>query len=527
MFLPTLLQDYFLNSSKRTPKKTAIVCDGQRWSYSMIRGFSMEFASTLFKLNIVPHDRVVIFLENSAETVIALYGTLQANGVFVIVNGGLKARKLAYILNDSGARFLITHVSKATVVAEAFNSMPSDCKIIWIGDEQNVPKSLSQCSFSWNSIFPPDFDPNQNDLENGLPRSRNIDQDLAALIYTSGSTGEPKGVMSTHFNMISAARSIIQYLENQADDIILDVLPLSFDYGLYQVIMTFMFGGTIILEKSFLYLHHLLKKIETEKVTGFPIVPTILTMLMNLKDLEKYNFRSLRYMTNTGAALPVKYLLQFTRQFPSIKFYSMFGLTECKRVSYLPPTELEQRPASVGKAMPNCEVFILNEDGTPAKPGEIGELVIRGSNVMKGYWNAPDLTQTFYRPGKLPGEQWLYSGDYFKQDEDGFLYFIGRKDEMIKCKGERISAKEIENALYDLEGVKEVAVIGVPDELLGQAIKVFIVRNDGIPLDENAILKYCQANLEAFMLPKYVAFLDFLPKNSNGKIDKKQLKQMT
>jgi long-chain acyl-CoA synthetase len=351
-----------------------------------------------------------------------------------------------------------------------------------------------------------------------------IDVDLACLIYTSGSTGEPKGVVSTHQNMVSAARSIIQYIGNSEDDIILDVLPLSFDYGLYQVIMAFMFGGTIVLEKSFVYIHRVLERIAEEKVTGFPIVPTIVAMLLKLEKLDKYDLSTLRYMTNTGAALPVEHIRKLRDMFPHVTIISMFGLTECKRVSYLPPEELDKRPSSVGKAMPNCEVSVIDADGNEAQPGEIGELIIRGSNVMQGYWKDPELTAKFYKLGRYPAERILHSGDYFWRDEDGFLYFIGRKDDMIKSKGERISAKEVENTICCMDGVSEVAVIGMPDEILGQAIKAFIVSVPGSDLTEKDVLKYCTENMETYMVPKYIEFVAELPRTAHGKIDKKQLK---
>jgi long-chain acyl-CoA synthetase len=348
--------------------------------------------------------------------------------------------------------------------------------------------------------------------------------DLATLIYTSGSTGEPKGVMSTHHNMVSAARSIVQYIGNVEEDIILDVLPLSFDYGLYQVIMAFMFGGTVVLEKSFLYLHSILDRIVQEKVTGFPIVPTVVAMLLKMQDLSKYDLSSLRYMTNTGAALPVEHIRKLRNLFPHVTMISMFGLTECKRVSYLPPEELDQRPSSVGQAMPNCEVSVVDEDGNEVPPGETGELIIRGSNVMQGYWNDPVLTARAYRDGSYPAGRILYSGDYFRQDEKGFLYFLGRKDDMIKSKGERISAKEVENNICGMAGVTEAAVIGLPDEILGQAIKAYIVPAADAELTDKQVLKYCAEHMETFMVPKYIEFMDSLPKTPNGKIDKKQLK---
>ena len=203
----------------------------------------------------------------------------------------------------------------------------------------------------------------------------------------------------------------------------------------------------------------------------------------------------------------------------------MFGLTECKRIAYLPPEEIKTRPSSVGKAIPNCEIFILDENGNEVTNGEIGELVVRGSNVMRGYWNSPELTEKVYRKGLYQGETLLYTGDLFRQDEEGFLYFLGRKDDMIKSKGERISPKEIENVLCSIHGVAEAAVIGVPDEILGQAIKAFIVKKDGWEIETNEILYYCSKNVESFMVPKYIEFIKELPKSPNGKVDKKILKQ--
>jgi acyl-CoA synthetase (AMP-forming)/AMP-acid ligase II len=324
--------------------------------------------------------------------------------------------------------------------------------------------------------------------------------------------------------MISAARSIIQYVGNVEDDVILDVLPLSFDYGLYQVIMAFMFGGTVVLEKSVLYFHTILERIAQEKVTGIPIVPTIVAILLKMEGLTQYDFSTLRYITNTGAALPVEHIRRLRSMFPEITMFSMFGLTECKRVSYLPPEEIDRIPSSVGKAMPNCEVFVVDEDGSEVAPGETGELIIRGSNVMQGYWRDPGTTARTYRDGLYPSARILYSGDYFRKDEQGYLYFLGRKDDMIKSKGERISPKEVENSISEIEGVSEVAVLGVPDEIFGQAIKAYIVPAPDVDLAEKQVLKHCAANMETFMVPKYIEFMDSLPKTPNGKIDKKQLK---
>jgi acyl-coenzyme A synthetase/AMP-(fatty) acid ligase len=245
-----------------------------------------------------------------------------------------------------------------------------------------------------------------------------------------------------------------------------------------------------------------------------------------MRDLDRYDLSTFRYITNTGAALPVEHIRRLKSMLPDVKIFSMFGLTECKRVCYLPPEELETRPSSVGKAMPNCEVFLVDQNDNNVTAEQTGELVIRGSNVMQGYWKDPDLTARTYRNQQYPAERALYSGDYFRKDDSGFLYFLGRKDDMIKSKGERISAREIENILCTLDGVAEAGVIGVPDGIIGQAVKAYIVPAQSCKLTEKEIMRYCAANMETFMIPKYVEFVDKLPVTANGKIDKKQLKSM-
>lgn len=514
-FDPVLVHNWLSRSARRWPNKEALVCGQQRVTYAELDERTTHLAHGLRKMGVVRGDRVAILLDNCTEAVTALYGILKAGAAFVMLSATMKGSKLRYILDNCGAEVLITHTSKAKVVADALNGRKKKCNILWVGIKQRIPESLSPRSACWQDVFATSGD--------DLPRC--IDIDLATLIYTSGSTGEPKGVMSTHHNILSAGRSIIQYIGNVEDDIILNVLPLSFDYGLYQVIMAFMFGGTVVLERSFVYLHKVLQRISEEKVTGFPIVPTILAMLLRLEDASSYDFSSLRYITNTGAALPVEHVRRLRELLPEVKIFSMFGLTECKRVCYLPPEDLDGRLSSVGKAMPNCEVFVVDENGRQVQAGETGELIIRGSNVMQGYWGDGRLTARTYRDGQYPAGRTLYSGDYFRQDEDGYLYFLGRKDDMIKCKGERVSAKEVEDVICGIEGVAEAAVIGVPDEILGQAIKVFIVPAPGAGLTENDVLKHSTQAMETFMVPKYVQFVESLPKTANGKIDKKQLKE--
>lgn len=527
-----LVNNFLENSARKYPDKIALICQNQRLTYREIDQKANQLACFLRDKGVQRTDRVAILMDSSPEAVIGLFGILKADAIFLMLSPTMKSTKLSYILNDCQVKGLITHTNKLKVVNQAIKDTPSLKSLIVVGDRTKIASASSLLplaggvtAFSWKEAVVNDgLSPKPYTLH-PIPSS-NIDLDLATIIYTSGSTGNPKGVMLTHLNMVSAADSIITYLENVPDDIIIDLLPLSFDYGLYQVLMAFKFAGTVVLEKSFGYPYKVIEKMIQEKVTGFPGVPTIFAILLQLKDLNKYDFSHLRYITNTAAALPVDHIKKLRETFPHTRIYSMYGLTECKRVSYLPPEELDRRPGSVGKGMPNEEVWIVDENGNRLSPGVVGELVVRGSNVMRGYWELPQETDRVLRPGLYPGEKVLYTGDLFKADEEGFLYFVGRKDDMIKSKGERISPREIEDCLCKIDGVTEVAVIGVPDEILGEAIKAYISVRDGHKLPERDILQHCKENLEDFMIPKYVHFMKSLPKSPNGKIDKMALKRL-
>ncbi len=512
-----LLQDFLEDSARRLPDKVALIHRGERLTYDAINRKANQIAALLRSQGIRRGDRVAVFFDNSIEAVISLFGILKADAVFLMLSPQLKPPKLAYILDNCGAKALISDTGKIKNVPDVVPSARALEALILNDDRKKIDPGMHRNVIAWSETE--NMPDSQADIRNA-----NIDIDLASIIYTSGSTGNPKGVMLTHLNMVSAATSITTYLENVPEDIVINVLPLSFDYGLYQVLMTFKFGGTLVLEKSFVFPYEIVKRMSEEKVTGFPGVPTIFAILLQMKDLKKYDLSSLRYITNTAAALPVSHIKQIRHTFPQARLYSMYGLTECKRVSYLPPEELDRRPDSVGRGMPNEEVWIVDESGNRLGPGAVGELVVRGSNVMKGYWGDPETTDRVLKPGPLPGERVLYTGDLFRMDEEGFIYFVGRKDDMIKTRGERVSPKEVENALYAAEGVAEAAVIPVPDELLGSAIKAYIVPKDGAGLTDKQLLLHCKKMLEEFAIPKYFEFRDSLPKNASGKIDKLALK---
>jgi amino acid adenylation domain-containing protein len=516
-----LVQDFLQNSAERFPDKTALVCDGKRLTYADIEAQANRLAHALVDHGVERSDRVAVYMPNSVETVIAIFGILKAGATFVVVNSTTKQDKLSYILNNCRATALFAPARNAHSVDKVRTVVPSLKFSVLSGAlSDGTPAAASV-----DKPRPSDKLCLFGDLLAAYPANRppcpTIDQDLACLIYTSGSTGDPKGVMSGHNNVVFASGSIIQYLENTPDDIVINVLPLSFDYGLYQLLMVFRFGGTLVLERGFAYPAAVLKRLEEERVTGFPGVPTIFAILLQM-DLAPYNLSKLRYITNTAAALPPSHIMELRQKFPQAKLYSMYGLTECKRTLYLPLDQLDKRPGSVGIAIPGTEVWIEDEAGNRVGPGVVGELVIRGSHVMRGYWENPVATERYYRPGPTPGERILYSGDLFRMDEEGYLYFVARQDDIIKSRGEKVSPKEVENVLYDIDGVIEAAVIGVPDAILGEAVKAFVVSEDGA-LTGKDILGHCRARLEEFMVPKYVEFRDSLPKTSSGKIKKTEL----
>jgi amino acid adenylation domain-containing protein len=510
-----LIQNFLERTAARIPDKVALICGDERLTYAEIDAMANRLAAALRDMGVRRGDRVGILLNNTVACVISIFAVLKADGVFVVVNHSTKRDKLVYILNNCNASVLVTEPRSLTDAPDGFDTeVPSLNGIVVCG---GCPGGTIGKRIRANS-----FDAIQKEFPSTKLPSVNIDCDLACLIYTSGTTGEPKGVVCDHDNMVFVANSVIEYLRNVESDVVMNVLPLSFSYGLYQVLMTFKFGGTLVLEKSFAFPAQVLKLMEKERVTGFPGVPTIFAAMLR-SDLDQYDLSSLRYLTNAAAALPVQHIKKIRRQLPAVSFYSMYGQTETKRTLYLPPDQLEKRPDSVGIAIPGTEVWLEDETGRRLNPGEVGELVVRGRHVMRGYWNAPEETARRFREYKQPGERVCHTGDLFRMDEEGYFYFVSRKDDIIKSRGEKVAPKEVENVLYALKGVAEAVVVGVPDPMIGQAVKAVIVRGDA-SLSEAQVLAHCRAHLEDFMVPKLVEFRTELPRTSTGKVRRTELR---
>jgi long-chain acyl-CoA synthetase len=511
-----LLHESLLFSALRPTiaTKPAVIVEGRPYSYAQLQAAARSLAVAMQARGLERGDRVAIFMDNTWPCVVSVYATLLAGGVFLVINPQTKSDKLEFVLSDSGARLLLTDAHLLNIFSPVVGRVSTLQAIIMSGEpvaaQQLDAKPLTRFDDALN-------EPGQ------LHDAGTIGLDLAALIYTSGSTGNPKGVMQTHQSMVFAAGSLIQYLRLGEGDRILCLLPLAFDYGLYQLLMAVTLGATLVLERSFIYPAEIYARMRETGVTVFPGVPTVYAMMISAHARAPLCFPEVTRVTNTAAALPDNFVARLHEIFPNALIYKMYGLTECKRVCYLEPELADSKPGSVGKAIPGTEVYLLNEDGEPVVAGDTGILHVRGAHVMLGYWNRPDLSDFMLKPGRLPGERVLCTHDHFRMDAEGFLYFVGRTDDIIKTRGEKVSPVEVENALHGIAGIREAAVVGIPDELLGAAIRAYIVLEPGASLSGKQIRALSAGVLENFMVPKEIVFCDDLPKTPTGKVSKRLL----
>jgi acyl-CoA ligase (AMP-forming) (exosortase A-associated) len=447
-------------------------------------------------------------------------GATAAGGVFVPVNPLLKAEQVAYILRDCNVRILVTSADRLKLLLPVLPQCHDLHTVLVIGSAEVLTHiSATLNIISWNEAL---------GASGEAPGHRSIDDDMSAILYTSGSTGKPKGVVLSHRNLIAGATSVAQYLRNGPEDRILSVLPLSFDYGLSQLTTAFHVGATAVL-MNYLLPRDIIAAVEAENITGLAAVPPL---WIQLAQMIWPNNISMRYITNSGGAMPRATVDLLRDNLPNTAIYLMYGLTEAFRSTFLPPEEVAARPDSIGKAIPNAEVLVVREDGSLCAPGEPGELIHRGALVSMGYWNDPEKTAERFRPvptrqSGLPIQELaVWSGDTVRMDEEGFLYFIGRRDEMIKTSGYRVSPTEIEEVIYATELVGEAAAIGVAHPVLGQAIVLIVTARQGRHLNQEELLSACKVHLPAFMLPSRIEVREgSLPRNPNGKVDRKLLAQ--
>lgn len=517
-----LLHELIANAAKARPDAAALTYGKASLSYGLLQQAVSRFASGLLALGLQRGERVAIYLEKRFETVIASFGAPAAGGVFVPLNPLLKAEQVGYILRDCNVRVLVTSPERLALLQETLPAC-HDLRHVIVLDSADAIATIGALNICcWADLL------DQPHTEG----HRVIDTDMVGILYTSGSTGKPKGVVLSHRNMVAGAKSVASYLENHSGDTLLAALPLSFDAGFSQLTTAFHVGARVVL-LNYLLPRDVIKAIEREKVTGVTAVPPLYIQLTQLAWPESIT-EHLRYFANTGGRMPRETLQTLRKHLPQTQPFLMYGLTEAFRSTFLPPAEVDRRPDSIGKAIPNAEILVLREDGSPCAPNEPGELVHRGALVGMGYWNDPEKTAERYKPlpvhapgreaGLVLPELAVFSGDTVRMDEEGFLYFIGRRDEMMKTSGYRVSPTEVEEIIYATRMVGECVAFGVDDDRLGQAIQVIATPPaDGL-LDVSALLAECRLRMPAYMVPAGIEMqVGPLPRNPNGKIDRKTL----
>jgi acyl-CoA ligase (AMP-forming) (exosortase A-associated) len=526
--MSTTFHQLVIKTSQQSPENIALQRKEQRLNYRELNQQVTNAARGLLIQGLQPAERVAIYLPKQFESVIGMFATTLAGGAFVPVNPLLKAAQVGYILSDSQVSILLTSHSRYKQLQSTLSSIDSlhtivltDCKL------QICPDNCLR----WEDLIAQDnrdSDDSDSKPQPVHPKYPSVNpKEMAAILYTSGSTGQPKGVVLSHINLVEGAKSVANYLNNTAKDRLLAVLPFSFDYGLSQLTTAFLSGARVVL-LEYLMPRDVVNAVARYQITGLAAVPPLWIQLAAMEwPVEAQN--SLRYFTNSGGAMPKATLSQLTNALPDSDPVLMYGLTEAFRSTYLVPTEILNRPASMGKAIPNAQILVINQQGEICQSHEEGELVHKGIHVAMGYWQAEEKTAEKFR--QLPAnlrqdygdEIVVWSGDRVRTDEQGFLYFIGRNDDMIKSSGYRISPAEIEELLYAEPSISEVAAIGIPHPRLGQAILLIIKPSSETQFDETQLIQYCKKHLPNYMQPHSVKLVDSLPRNPNGKINRKLL----
>jgi long-chain acyl-CoA synthetase len=514
--LPAIL----LERAQKTPDKTAVVRGQRRVTYGELGLQTSRLASFLVDSGLKHGDCVGILSENSPEYVSAYFAVQQAGGVAVDINYQNSPYEIRKLINHSGAKILVADEKFIDAVGQVVSETPSLKQIITVKNQFRKPTSQPVAVDTGASRIP------CTNLEDAVRQGDHAcvfpdlhGDDIASIVYTSGTTGQPKGVMLTHDNFRANAHSIIDYLRLSGQDKVMVVLPFCYSYGKSLLTTHVMVGGTVVLENSFTFPTVVFNKMAEEEVTGFAGVPSTFAIMLNKSNIRSYRFPKLRYVTQAGGPMPPCHAQELTRVLPETDIYIMYGQTEATaRLTYLPPRDLFSRPGSIGKPIPGVRIELVKDDGVPAVQGEEGEVVAAGENVMAGYLHDSETTRKVLREGKL------HTGDIGRMDADGYLYLVGRRSDMIKSGAHRISPREIEEVILGMDEVHEAAVVGVEDEILGEAIRAVLVLKDGASLEAKQVQRHCQSMLAAFKIPREVVFVDQLPRTHTGKVRKYQLK---
>lgn len=509
-----LVHSFLEDSVANFQDKDALFYLGKWHTYREINERSNALAHLLIKLGAKKADRVAILMENSPEYAITYYAILKAGGITVAINTENHASDVQYIIRECGVHYFVTNQKYLSKNVPAFvKESPVSNVLIWSpadakADENGIRASLISL-------------PKALEKESVLnPGVRLIDQDIASIVYTSGSTGKPRGATLSHLNIVTNTRSIVEYLQLSHNDRIMVVLPFHYIYGKSLLNTHFFVGGSVVVDNRFLYPAAVLQTMQEQRVTGFAGVPSTFTLLLNRSILKSYEFPTLRYLTQAGGAMAPAVQKEVAKEFDPAKLFIMYGATEASaRLSFLDPADLPRKWGSIGKAIPNVELFIADENGNPLGPGNEGEIVARGANIMQGYWGQPEETMRVLRNGLY------FTGDIGVTDDEGFIFIVGRARDMIKVAGNRVSTKEIEEALCEHPSVYEAAVIGVPDKLLGEVPKAFIVLKQGLRGDQKeGLIEFLKGRIASYKIPKSFEYRKDLPKNISGKIQKTELR---
>lgn len=491
------------------PSHPAVVDARRRLTYAGLLREASGLAAGLIEMGVRKGDRVALVTYNSVDSAVAIYGAALAGAAFVPLDPTSPEERLSHLLGHCGAAAVVCDAGSAAKVGAASRRTPSRPHVVVSGDA--APGDLRLADLT--ALPAP-------------PEVRVLDVDLAAIIYTSGSTGIPKGATFLHRNVQFVTASVLEYLQLTSADRILSVLPLSHTYGLFQLVMSVRLGATLHLQHGMALPGRLVRTLEEEAITVLPGIPMLWQVLVSLNGQALRQLRELRVLTNAGAALPPSKLALVRTTFPHARLYSMYGQTECTRVCYLPPEQLDVRPDSVGVPLAGTEVWIEDESGNQTAVGEVGELMVRGDHVMQGYWADPAETVRKVVAGRWPGDRVLRTGDLFRRDAEGYLYFVARRDDIITTRGEKVAPLEVERVLCAAPGVREAAVVGVPDDLLGECIVAHVSALPGYDLEPDALRRHCAEHLEPAKVPRYVVVHDALPRLGNGKTDRLVLGQI-
>jgi len=509
-----LIHHFLEKHAQAAPEQLACIHENENVTYGELERQANRVARILFKQGVCRGDRVGLLIDNSSAYLATYYGILKCGGVTVAMYTTTTAKTLSFMLNDCDVCVLLTQSKQMSLLEELREQLPKLRAVVLLDDSRTG--SPASPEWPWQIISSTEIT-QQPDTPLHLPI---IDLNLASIIYTSGSTGDPRGAMLSHLNIVANTRSIVSYLGLTAQDRIMVVLPFPYVYGKSLLNTHIAAGASVLIDNRFLFPNVVLKTMQEKAATGFAGVPSTYAILLGKSVVRKMEFSALRYLTQAGGAMAPALVREVMEVFAGKKLFVMYGATEASaRLSYLPPEDLPRKIGSIGKPIPNVELCLIKEDGAEAGPDEVGEIVARGANIMQGYWNQPDETKAVLTT------HGFHTGDLGRKDDEGFFYVVGRKRDMIKSAGNRVSAKEIEEIILEHPNILETAVIGVPDQFIGEAIRAYVVPKNGVPIPAEELIAYCKERLPEYKVPRTVVIRESLPKNASGKIMKEELRK--